>query len=106
MLPMFVHQSAKICGPTFDQELAAAQSELLDVVQVGEHCRVVRLSPRVLVLQNRAGAARKASKEHQQIVFEVKFRVDADGQRLDLNAAIGVEREAGNPAAGGDVLVL
>ena len=50
--------------------------------------------------------AREAGEEEQQVVFEVEQRVDRDLQRLGLDRAVRVEREAGQAAVRGDVLVL
>ena len=91
----------------FSSAVAAAEAELLHVVQVVAASR--RRAARVRVFwsaEDAAGAAREAGEEQQQVVLEVEQRVHRQLQRLGVDAVVRVEREAGHAAVRGDVLVL
>src|SRR5258705_3386672 len=106
VLPMFMHQRAKLRRLTGFKKRFAFQSKLLDEMQVGDHVLVAALGLGVLILQDRSGAARETSEEKQQIVFKIEFRIHRYLQRLDIDAVVRMEGEAGQSAAGGDILIL
>ena len=57
-------------------------------------------------LQDVGSGARKAGEKHQQIVLQRVARLLLDRQRRGVDRAVPAEREAGDAAESGDVLVL
>src|SRR5713226_4939277 len=104
--PMLMHQRAKLRRLARFKKRFAFQSKLLDEMQIGDHVLVAALGLGVLILQNRAGAAREPGEEQQQIVFKIEFRIHRDLERRDIDRVIGIKREAGQSAARGDILIL
>src|SRR5216684_3157937 len=106
VLPMLMHQRAKLGRLAGLKDRLALQSKLFDEMQVGDHVLVAALGFGVLILQDRPGTARKAGKEQQQIVFEIKLGIHRYLQRLYIDAVVRMEGEAGQSAARGDILIL
>ena len=88
------------------QRLLALVAELLDEVEVVDHVLVAAAALLVLVLEDAAGGAAVAGEEQEQVVLEVVERLGVELERVGLDVAVGQELEAGQPAVGGDVLVL
>src|SRR5258705_10696620 len=84
VLPMLMHQRAKLRRLTRFKKRFALQPELLDEMQVGDHVLVAALGLGVLILQDRAGAAREPGEEKQQIVFKIEFRIHRDPERRGI----------------------
>jgi hypothetical protein len=75
-------------------------------VQVIGHLLVALLALVVLLFEDAAGRAAVAGEEEQEIVLQVVKRLGIDLERGGLDVAVGEELEAGEPAIGGDILVL
>src|SRR5260370_16810342 len=106
VLPMLMHQRAKLRRLARFKKSFAFHSKLLDEMQIGDHVLDADAGRGVLILQSRAGAAREPGEEQQQIVFEIEFRIHRDLERRDIDRVIGIKREAGQSAARGDILIL
>src|ERR1700722_16176529 len=103
---MFVHQFAEETGIAFLESLLAAIAQLLHVVKVVQHLAVAVLRPRILIIEDRAGAAGDSGEEEEQVILKVEHCVYPNRKRRRAHGVVLVEGQACPPADGGDELVL
>ena len=106
VLPVHVHQLAEAVRVAGLQRLLGLFADLGHRVEVGEHLLVALLGALLLLGEHRVGVAGVAGEEEQQPLLEVEHRLLGDHQGRHVHAAVALDVEVGQPAEGGDVLVL
>src|SRR6516162_2955354 len=103
---MLVHQFGKARQVALQKRRVASPAEVLYVMQVVDHRRVLCLGLVVLVLQDGRRCPCIASEEKTQPVLEIVEQLLADSGRTNLDAVVLVKLETSDAAIGGDKLIL
>src|SRR5262249_8247972 len=106
MLPVLMHQPAKVGEVASLERTFAAQTELFHVIQIVNHRRVAASDAAILISQDLRSRPRITGKEHQQIIFQgvPNFFVEPEGDSFD--GAIPVKSETHHSAECRDILIL
>src|SRR6202162_6743571 len=103
---MFVHESSERTRIPELQRCATGVSDRLDFMQALHHVGFATARGSALLLENRVGTARIASKEHAEVLLKIEQRIVRDPKGCDVHVAISRECHVLQAAICRSILIL
>ncbi len=101
-----MHELGELLDLAAFEERPDIEADCLRPVEIGSHLLVPALRASDLIGEDRGCGASFAGVEEEEVVPQPLERFAREGERLDVDRAVAIERVRADPAVRGDVLIL